>query len=275
MLEQEALRLDVLRAPSDTAADLVRSGVTVHHYEFAPVERTQELRLDEWLFPVREAAEAVTCLDILVRNKGEDSSGEAALRADYLPAGALPNLTELALSWETHEPFSSNSVAHGDDSNELAAEILAGLKRQETLVAEVLASLTHHKFLRHLRLEHPMGKPFPPCPNAVIEVADSDQISLRLKYLTWHSPCITYTQRYRVMSPAQRGTEARRSPLTIQLQRLPHMVGSRIDERGVWDRPRQYRVGNTIFNHSKFPPRALRMILLLHSKVRVSGWLLF
>ncbi|KAE8219049.1 hypothetical protein CF326_g9036 [Tilletia indica] len=97
MLAQEALRLDVLRDPSDTAADLVRSGVTVRHYEFAPVQRTQELRLYEWRFAVREPAEAVTCLDILVRNKGEDSSGEAALRAGFLPAGALPNLTELAL----------------------------------------------------------------------------------------------------------------------------------------------------------------------------------
>ncbi|KAE8264579.1 hypothetical protein A4X09_0g6929 [Tilletia walkeri] len=245
---KDALGLDVLRASSRVAALLVRSGVTVRHYEFDCVRSTKELRLDEWLFPVREAAEAVTCLDMRTCQTGgdyEDSDDDDTytLRARFLPAGALPNLTELVLSW-------------GDPEKLLSAW------DSESLIAGALASLKHQKFLRHLRLEHSGGQSFPPWLNTVPEVENSDQIPPRLEYITWHSSCSSFTQRYRVMLPAQPdlatdstgGMETRRPPFKIRLQRLPEEFGTRIDERGVWDRPQRWREGKTIFDHSKSPP---------------------
>ncbi|KAE8208080.1 hypothetical protein CF327_g7187 [Tilletia walkeri] len=247
---KDAFRLDVLRADSSTAAHLVRSGVTVRHYEFDRVSSIKELRLDHWLFPVREAAEAVTCLDIEIRIHGvsteSDCGGDGAhtLRANFLPAGALPNLTELVLSWGDYESQRFLSMADG-----------------EALIAGALATLKHQKFLRHLRLEHADGMSFPSLPN--IEVEDNDQIPPRLEYITWRSAHEACTQRYRVMFPVQcdlatdvavEGIGTRRAPLKIRLQRLPAIVGSRIDERGVWDRPQGWGNGATMFDHSKSPP---------------------
>ncbi|KAE8233225.1 hypothetical protein CF326_g1737 [Tilletia indica] len=246
--DKDALGLDVLRASSRVAAVLVRNGVTVRHYEFDCVRSTKELRLDEWLFPVREAAEAVTCLEMRTFQIGrdyEDSDDDDTytLRARFLPAGALPNLTELVLSW-------------GDP------EKLLSWWDSESLIAGALASLKDQKFLRHLRLEHSGGQSFPPWLNTVLEVENSDQIPPRLEYITWHSSRSSFTQRYRVMLPAQPdlatdstgGMETRRPPFKIRLQRLPEEFGTRIDERGVWDRPQRWREGKTIFDHSKSPP---------------------
>ncbi|KAE8244188.1 hypothetical protein A4X13_0g6774 [Tilletia indica] len=255
-LGEDALRLDVLRASSRVAALLVRNGVTVRHYEFDYVSSIKELRLDEWLFPVREAAEAVTCLDIEVRfddvRTESDSGGDdtrilqaSFLPADALPAGALPNLTELVLCWGDCGSQNLLSTADG-----------------EALLAGALATLKHQKSLRHLRLEHADGMPFPSLPN-IIEVEDNDPIPPQLEYITWHSAYKDCTQRYRVVLPVQlglatdvtvEGIGTRRPPLKIRLQRLPNMVGSRIDERGVWDRPQGWGNGTSMFDHSKSPP---------------------
>ncbi|KAE8226213.1 hypothetical protein CF319_g1168 [Tilletia indica] len=248
--DKGALHLDVLHARAGIAASLVRSGVTVRHYDFDYVSSIKELGLDDWLFPVREAAEAVTCLDIAVisNNTAADTGGDDTytLGARFLPAGALPNLTELVICWQ-------------DQSQVICRKVDGG-----ALIAEALATLKHQKFLRHLRLEHADGMPFPPGPNTVLEVENSDQIPPRLEYITWHSPEEDRTQRYRVMLPAQPdlatdntvgGMETQRPPLKIRLQRLPEMFADRPDKRGVWHRPqRLWREGNTIFDHSKSPP---------------------
>ncbi|KAE8233234.1 hypothetical protein CF326_g1734 [Tilletia indica] len=247
-LGTDALQLDVLHASPSIAAHLVHSGVTVRHYEFGCLSSIKELRMDDWLFPVREAAEAVTCLDIQVwiyYADGMDIGRDQTLRGNFLPVGALPNLTELALSWGGYNFRVNLSTADG-----------------EALIAGALATLKHQKFLRHLRLEHSGGQPFPPGPNAVLEVENSNQIPPRLEYFTWHLSYHAYTQRYRVMLPAQPdlatdstgGMETRHPPLKLRLQRLPQTFADRIDERGVWDRPQRRRNGNTIFDHSKSPP---------------------
>ncbi|KAE8226208.1 hypothetical protein CF319_g1165 [Tilletia indica] len=254
--EKDALRLDVLRARADIAAGLVRSGVTVRHYEFDRTSSIKGLGLDYWLFPVREAAEAVTCLDIEVKVADLDSDWDfgghdtslriSLLPEDALPAGALPNLAELVLSWDVYRSQKHLSTVDG-----------------KALVARALATLKHQRFLRHLRLEHTQGLPFPSGPNAVLEVENSDQIPPRLEFITWRSLDENCTQRYRVMFPVQpdlatdvaaEGIATRRPPLKIRLQRLPHMVGSPIDEGGVWDRPQRWREGKTMFDHSKSPP---------------------
>ncbi|KAE8234054.1 hypothetical protein CF326_g899 [Tilletia indica] len=244
-LEPDSLKLEVLRASPEVAATFVSKGARPRHYEMEDARSVQELKFDQWLFPVSEAAEAVTCLNVSVTTSLlEDLTGEAVLQAEFLWSGALPNLVELALRWAI-----SGTSDRADDGREL--------------VCETLAILKHQMFLRALRLEHPHAALLP--PDTVLDLEWDDAMPPRLEYLTWHSSSINVSQYFRVgristvqpeiLSDGSHGRGSVGSVRKVRLERLPDMFRSRIDDSGVWHQSWRPRARETLFDHSHSPPR--------------------
>ncbi|KAE8218785.1 hypothetical protein CF319_g7402 [Tilletia indica] len=171
-LTSNFFKLDVLRASPEVSAAYVSRGAKPRHYQLEGSKTIGELQLDKWLFPVREAAEAVTCLDVGVSNP-EVVRGEDLLRGKFLPAGALPNLVEMVLAW-----------------------LESGVKLGTGIVCEVIATLKHQGALRALRLEHAHAPHLP--NNTVLDLRGDDAIPPQLEYLTWHSASDNVTQYFRI-----------------------------------------------------------------------------
>ncbi|KAE8234055.1 hypothetical protein CF326_g896 [Tilletia indica] len=241
--------LHVLRTWVEVAEAFVNRGARPRHLEMDKVWRLENLNLHTWLFSVSEAAEAVTCFDVVVNQyaRGRSWDGASAvLEAKFLPASALPNLVELALSWEDY------STPQGQDAS----------KNGTGIVRKALATLNHQTSLRALRLEHPHAPVFP--PDTVIDLEGENAMPPQLEYLTWHSASVNVSQYFRIgrisivhpqvlSDGSQEGSVG--SVRKIRLERLPEIFRSRIDDNGVWHQSWRPRARNTLFDHSYSPPR--------------------
>ncbi|KAE8255314.1 hypothetical protein A4X13_0g3082 [Tilletia indica] len=241
-LEPDSLKLEVLRASPEIASAFVSKGARPRHYVMEDVRNDEELGFDQWLFTVNEAAEAVTCLNVMVTTlPGEDEYGSDVLQAEFLQGGDLPNLVELALRWAI--PGTSDKAQDGRES-----------------ICNTLANLEHEDSLRALWLEHPLAGPLP--PDTILKLLWDDGIPPRLEYLTWYSSSVNVAQYYRIarisviqpeiLSDGSGGSRTG-SVRKIRLERLPDMFRSWIDGNGVWHQSR-----HNLFDHSHSPPRLYR-----------------
>ncbi|KAE8218496.1 hypothetical protein CF319_g7645 [Tilletia indica] len=104
-LQPDSFHLNVLRAWVGVAEAFVNRGATPRHLQMENVRKVSDLELDEWLFPMSDASEVVTCFDVVVDQHARGRSWDGAsavLEATFLPASALTNLIGLALSWEDY-----------------------------------------------------------------------------------------------------------------------------------------------------------------------------
>ncbi|CAD6939418.1 unnamed protein product [Tilletia caries] len=249
-------KLDILRASPLVAAKFVRRGAKIRHFQFDKVPNFQELNLHDWLFPIPEAADAVTCLDIEFEEPSIMEVVEELSSA--LPAAAFPNLTELALRHCRDEPLSIAEMDRMEWEEEQTRD-------PTTMLTDLFAAMKDHKSLRALRVAYPHAKPLP--PDTVLDLDDGDMMPSRLEYLSWQLDDVKRerTQYFRLVTvdrpclPSADSSEGTTtSGVGIRLDRLPASFACRIDGRGAWHYPeRMVREDRTLFDHSCHPPRLL------------------